>query len=488
MTATSQPTVAIRLAEVSKAYKHYQRPLDRLKEFVTRKPIGADRTSVENVSFSIAKGEVVAIIGRNGAGKSTLLKMIAGRLAPTRGAVSVTGSIAAILELGTGFQPDLSGRENVVVGGLCLGLTRAEVDREMQNIIDFSELAEVIDMPFRTYSSGMQARLTFATAVTVDPDVLIIDEALSVGDNKFQLKSFNRIREFKQKGKTILLVTHGMGAVTSFCDRAILLDKGRVVADGDPAWVTSVYHHLQFGELDPAMLRQPQTAAPVDEEPNTESVPEAPGVSHEPAIAVAERRSEATTRSRHIGQLATADLFPALNSDSGASNDMARKGYRYGDRRATISGVALLSAADFQRRREVRVGDVCQLVLDVMAHDDEPEIFAGFLIRDPKGDILFGADTSLGLPQGIQLLRHLRTGTRRRIVAEVQIWLAPGIYYLSGAVTAEVGKQSDMWFDAYEFRVVAPSVQHTNSRVFLDPVFNILPLPDNVTDSVQDGK
>ena len=244
---------AIHVDAVSKVYRHYAQPIDRLREFVTGRRLHVDRHSVSDLSFNIGQGEVVGIIGQNGAGKSTLLKMIAGRLEPSSGHVVVNGSVAAILELGSGFHPDLSGRENIRVGGLCMGLTKRQIEREMDNIIAFSELEEVIDMPFRTYSTGMQARLTFATAVTVDPDILIIDEALSVGDNRFQLKSFNRIQKFKEAGKTIVLVTHSMASVTTFCDRAILLDKGKLIADGEPNRVTSIYHHLQFGDLDPRL-------------------------------------------------------------------------------------------------------------------------------------------------------------------------------------------------------------------------------------------
>jgi ABC-type polysaccharide/polyol phosphate transport system ATPase subunit len=240
---------AISVRNVSKTYKLYTRPIDRLYELVSGQPRHTERHSLRKVSFDVQHSEVVGIIGANGAGKSTLLRIIASRLEPTSGSVALDGSVVAILELGTGFHPDFTGRENVYLGGLCLGLTREQIRAEMENIIAFSELEDVIDTPFRTYSTGMQARLTFATAVAVNPDILIIDEALSVGDNRFQLKSFNKIRSFKEAGNTILLVTHSMSSVATFCDRAVLLHKGEVVADGEPNWVTNVYHNLQFGDL-----------------------------------------------------------------------------------------------------------------------------------------------------------------------------------------------------------------------------------------------
>lgn len=447
---------AISVRNVTKAYRSYARPLDRLRELLTRRPLGVDRVSISEISIDIPKGQVVGIIGRNGAGKSTLLKMIAGRLEPTSGRIETQGAVAAILELGTGFHPDLSGRENVIVGGMCLGLSRARIMQEMQNIIDFSELAEVIDMPFRTYSSGMQARLTFATAITVDPDILIIDEALSVGDNKFQMKSFNRVRQFKEAGKTILLVTHGMGAVTSFCDRAILLEKGRVLADGDPNWVTSVYHHLQFGELDAA--KPPVASAPNDADLNL------------PAATPLHADANPARQPR----LATPDVFAPLADDGAARAAMTRAGYRYGNQNATIDGLALLDEAGCGPLRQVGVGESYQIVMDVTCRTPSVPLFAGFLIRDLKGDILFGSDTDIAVPDGRHLLAVVGEGERRRIIARVTIWLAPGDYFIGGALTTEPGKQSDMWFDAYEFRVTGRPVQHSNSRAFLDPAFTVL--------------
>ena len=203
---------------------------------------------MQDVSFELRRGEVLGLVGRNGAGKSTLLKILAGTLTPSGGKVEIAGRVSAILELGTGFHPDFSGRENIYLGGLCLGMTRAEIDGRIDEIIDFSELRDVIDQPFKTYSTGMQARLTFSTVTTADPDLLIVDEALSVGDARFQLKSFGRFEEFRRRGKSIILVSHNMNTITGFCDRAILLERGRVLLDAKPATVSTFYHRLLFGE------------------------------------------------------------------------------------------------------------------------------------------------------------------------------------------------------------------------------------------------
>jgi ABC-type polysaccharide/polyol phosphate transport system ATPase subunit len=248
---------------LSKSFAVYERRRDLLLELLRGRARHKEAWALRDVSFEVQGGEVLGIVGRNGAGKSTLLRILAGTLNKSAGSVALKGRVGAILELGAGFHPDYSGRENVFMGGLCLGLTRAEVERKAQEIIAFSGLGDAIDQPLRTYSTGMQARLTFSTAVSVDPDILIIDEALSVGDAQFQLKCFRRIREFRERGKTILLVSHDSNAVLGFCDRALVLEKGRVYAQGSPHEMVKAYHELIFGsdaanELGPVAPRLAQ--------------------------------------------------------------------------------------------------------------------------------------------------------------------------------------------------------------------------------------
>jgi ABC-type polysaccharide/polyol phosphate transport system ATPase subunit len=245
--AGSGSRVAIKASGLSKVFHIYRAPGDLVLEFLGGGIRHEERLALENVDLQLKRGEVVGILGRNGAGKSTLLKIIAGILEKTSGDVAVDGRVTSILELGTGFHPEYTGRENIYMGGLCIGMSRAEVDAKIDEIIDFAELREVIDQPFKTYSTGMQARLTFATVVSVDPDILIIDEALSVGDAKFQRKCFNKFEDFRKAGKSILFVSHDINLINLMCDRAIYLRRGRVRAEGAPMKVCRQYQKDLFG-------------------------------------------------------------------------------------------------------------------------------------------------------------------------------------------------------------------------------------------------
>src|SRR6516164_6048220 len=208
-----------------------------------------DFYAVKHLSLEVPEGQMLGIIGANGSGKSTLLKIISGIYRPTAGTVHVFGKLAPLIELGAGFHHELTGRENILLSGLLMGHSREQMKEREQRIIDFAEIGDFIDSPVKQYSSGMHTRLAFAVATEVDPQVLIIDEILSVGDAGFQQKSFARIQDFRHAGKTILFVSHNMPVITMYCDRAVLLEKGSIMADGDPTEVAELYKNLLSPEM-----------------------------------------------------------------------------------------------------------------------------------------------------------------------------------------------------------------------------------------------
>lgn len=220
----------IQIRNISKIYKVYDNPIDRLKESVLplKKKYHKEFVALNNISFDVKKGEIVGIVGKNGSGKSTLLKIITGVLNPTSGTVNIEGKISALLELGAGFNQELSGLENIYLNGTIMGFSKNEIEEKIPTILDFAEIGNFIYQPVKTYSSGMFARLAFAVAINVDPDILIVDEALSVGDMYFQEKSFTKMKNFREQGKTIFFVSHSLPSVRNFCNRAIWIHEGQI--------------------------------------------------------------------------------------------------------------------------------------------------------------------------------------------------------------------------------------------------------------------
>ena len=250
--------IAISVNDVSKMYKLYDNPMDRLKESLglSRKKKYKEHYALNHVSFQVHKGETVGIIGTNGSGKSTILKIITGVLSPTGGEVSVNGRISALLELGAGFNGEYSGLENVYLNGSMIGFSREEIDAKLQSILDFADIGEFIHQPVKTYSSGMFVRLAFAVAINIDPEILIVDEALSVGDVFFQAKCYWKFEEFKEMGKTILFVSHDLSSIGKYCDRVVLLNKGEKLAEGGAKEMVNLYRRVLVNQYDDADLEE----------------------------------------------------------------------------------------------------------------------------------------------------------------------------------------------------------------------------------------
>lgn len=244
--------LAINVKNIKKTYKLYDKPSLRIREAfsLSGRKYHKEFHALKDISFEVEKGEMLGIIGKNGAGKSTLLKIITGVLTPTEGSVEISGKVSALLELGAGFNPEYTGIENIYLNGSMIGYTEKEMDTKIDDIIQFADIGDFIYQPVKSYSSGMFARLAFAVSINVEPDILIVDEALSVGDVFFQAKCYKKLNDLKNSGKTILFVTHDMGSVIKYCNRAILINDGVIAAEGEPAKIVDIYKKVLVGQYD----------------------------------------------------------------------------------------------------------------------------------------------------------------------------------------------------------------------------------------------
>jgi ABC-type polysaccharide/polyol phosphate transport system ATPase subunit len=402
---------------------------------------------LDDVDLEVCRGEIVGVLGRNGAGKSTLLKLIAGTLERSEGLLDVRGRVTAILELGSGFHPEYTGRENIYMGGMCLGMTRREVDSKLASIIEFSELRDVIDQPFKTYSTGMQARLTFSVAISVDPDILVVDEALSVGDARFQLKCFTRMQQLRKRATAVLLVSHDTNAITTLCDRALILEGGRVYAEGDAKQMTIAYHNLLFAEQKPAVERT------------------ATGRENAGAAAA----SEAATAER------TVNLESALWKESPAGRNPAvlpspvETSMRYGTGEARLVDWGILDSVG-QRSQVIESGKACRMYMVLDCERDIDDLSCGFSIKDRRGTVLWGVTNMTQT----QTPYKARAASRLVIAADCVMWLAAGDYFVTlGAAHLADGAKIDFAEDAIAFTVIGPVGIFTTSTVNLESVFSI---------------
>lgn len=415
--------ILIEAHNVSKSYLIYANPVDRLKQMVWRgHKFFTEYKAVQDVSFSIKRGESVGILGRNGAGKSTLLQMICGTLTPTSGSIQTHGRIAALLELGAGFNPEFTGRENVALAGAILGLSEKEIAARFDDILAFASIGDFIDQPVKVYSSGMYARLAFAIAAHVDADILIVDEILAVGDAAFTQKCMRYIRTFKERG-TLLLVSHDTGAVRSLCNRALWMHGGTLRAEGDAAEVSDAYATSIGIEGDHgATLKFGGRKA---------AAPESP--------LARDHRAEVLQASTLRNEV---EVF-AFNDES----------EWYGERQASLVGISLLD--DHGEGESLLVGnEMIRLEVQAAAHADLDSPIIGFMVRDRLGQNLFGdntfvtyRDNPLRAPAG----SIVRASFRFRMP-----YLPTGDYSISAAIatgTQETHRQQHWLHDACFFKV-----------------------------------
>ena len=376
--------IAIHVRDLSKRYELYAKPHHRLAQMLLRgrRQFFGEFWPLRNISFNVKKGEAVGIVGRNGAGKSTLLQIIAGVLSPTQGDVEVHGRVAALLELGSGFNPEFTGRENAYLNGSILGLTRKEMDAAMPEIIRFAAIGDFFDQPVKHYSSGMMVRVAFAVQVQLNPDVLIVDEALAVGDALFQKRCYQRIRQLRDRGVAILFVSHDIESVRTFTDRAILLHHGEVMAAGPSGEVVLAYRKLLHDEENLAKQKEiaehkqalkantaPAVAAPVESPQLT-----APAATAEPL--------EAAAAEGHLGQAVSNVSDAADQMETEARNEGGK--FEFGSLEALITDVSVLDGAG-EHCTTFYTGDTVKIVVKISIREDMDKLYVNLRIRNKEG-------------------------------------------------------------------------------------------------------
>ncbi|AIR89969.1 ABC transporter ATP-binding protein [Pseudomonas cremoricolorata] len=430
--SSDQPVISVR--NISKCFYSYDKPHDRLKQaFMPRvqrwmgdavTQYGKEYWALRDISFDVQKGETVGIVGRNGSGKSTLLQIICGTLTPTEGVIETRGRIAALLELGSGFNPEFTGRENVYLNGAVLGLSREEVNQRFDAIASFADIGEFLDHPVKTYSSGMAVRLAFAVQAQVDPDILVVDEALSVGDARFQAKCFERLRQLKENGTSILLVTHSSEQVVTHCSRAILLEQSRVEMIGLSRPVINRYTDLLFGRK-----KQEEQALKAEQ---------SPAIDH--AFSAVENQ---------VSLLFDEDGYitrPGYNKHE----------YRWGDGAATLTDFHL-RAGGKSYPASVEPGEDVTLTLAFIFTRAVINPILGFTIKTKEGVTVYGTNSIF---LDCKEAREMGTaGSRNTARLRFKNRLATGDYFISIGLASREGEDvipHDRRYDAIHF-VVEPT-------------------------------
>lgn len=408
--------VAIRVHELSKTYRIFDSPRQRLQHWfslVRQKMVGGENSghghefqALRNISFEIAKGQTVGIIGRNGSGKSTLLQLICGTLTPTTGSIQAQGRITALLELGAGFNPDFTGRENIYLNAEILGLKRSEIESKLTEIIQFADIGDHLDQPVKTYSSGMYVRLAFAVQACIDPDILVVDEALAVGDAKFQAKCFDHLRRLKASGTSILLVTHSHEQIVMHCDHAILLNKGEMLASGTPRHVVNQYLDLLFGG--------DSTSDDTKGEPSP-------------------------TKAAPTVKVGAQQLHNQTDTEAFSSHPTYNPGeYRWGDGRARILDFEI-DCAGKRYPSHIPAGERVRIGLKVRYLQTIHEPIVGFSLKSKEGVVLFSCNTEMNPDYSAQA--HGQTGSESEYEINFDFSLGAGDYFLSLGVASRDGAE-----------------------------------------------
>jgi lipopolysaccharide transport system ATP-binding protein len=421
----SSDQVAIQVQNISKCYQIYDEPRLRLKQFLlprwqrftgsTQKQYFREFWALNDVSFQVNKGETVGIVGRNGSGKSTLLQIICGVLAPSSGQVETSGRIAALLELGSGFNPEFTGRENLYMNGAILGLSHEEVDERFDDIVAFADIGNFLDQQVKTYSSGMMMRLAFAVAINVDPAILIIDEALSVGDELFQRKCFSKIEAIKQKGTTILFVSHSSTMIVDLCDRAVLIDGGEKIAIGRSKYVVGKYQKLLYAPQDQrAAVREQIIAASA---PETDNSPAGSNDSSDTHYPIEANKSDE--------EYLQESYDPGLKPES--TMEYASHGI--------VIEHAQIQTLSGQRVNNLVRGRRYRYSYSVYFSSKATNVRFGMLIKTISGFELGGAASAEGVATGV---KQVVAGSRVHVEFVFNCILNAGAYFLNAGVMGDI--------------------------------------------------
>lgn len=423
----------IEIKDVTKIYKLYDKPIDRLKESMSlrHRSYHKDFYALRGLSFFVEKGQTVGIIGTNGSGKSTILKIITGVLTPTAGEVSVKGEISALLELGAGFNMDYTGIENIYMNGTMMGYSKKEMDDKLADILDFAEIGDFVHQPVKTYSSGMFVRLAFALAINVEPEILIVDEALSVGDVFFQSKCYRRMEEIRKNGTTIVMVTHDMGSIIKYCDKVILLNKGEYIAEGPAGRMVDLYKKILAGQME--SLREELAA-------------------RKPGAKEAEQKKQADGALGDGSGERRAGPEPDAAGKTPPGRGLMREKLtinanreEYGDGRAEIFDLGLVDARGSLTNLLLK-GEMFTIRERIRFHADiEAPIFT-YTIKDRKGTELTGTNTLFeGAP-----VKPVKAGDVYDVAFKQKMTLQGGEYLLSMSCTGFEGGEHVVYHRMYD--------------------------------------
>ena len=410
-------TILISLENIFKKYRLFDTTHDRLREILhpfRKKVLHREFWALKDIHFQVAKGSTVGIIGRNGSGKSTLLQILAGIVQPTAGRVRVHGRVTALLELGAGFNPDFTGRENVLLHGALMGFSELEIRKRLPSIEAFADIGQFIDQPVKTYSSGMFVRLAFAAAINVDPDILIIDEALAVGDAKFQHKCYQKFHEFQREGKTIIFVTHDMHAIVKHSNYAILLEHGRILEMGNPKDIVNYYHNL-------ILTGSAAADSPRDQE-------------SQPAISHGAASHGPTELEEFIEEIPETDQCPQRQNYN-------KDEYRYGDKRAELLDYLIVSQGQYDPT-VIHSGDWIDIYLKARFNTFVEHPMFGFSLKTIDGIVVYGTNSRF---QHIPI-DSVKASEILIIKLSIKLDLSPGHYFFDLGV-AEKNAQQDVPLD-----------------------------------------